>query len=124
MQTLWWLLPDEALVLVIAALGCGVMVGLVRPAAILWLLALLVLGPFIGLVADQLLAQLPPWLSIAILFFGALFVARQVFAAVFGRGVSDAIVGHLVGSLLIGLCRVALFPLRVVGRSLLGWLVR
>jgi hypothetical protein len=106
MQALLFLLPREFWVLLLMAAGIMMMIGF-RKAALgivgsVVLLALL--SPFI----DSLIDALPTWILIILMIFFAMSLLRFVF----GRGVADHLISHL-------LYDVILMPFRFI-----GWLFR
>jgi len=114
MNTLWWLLPDEAMPLVIVGIGLALIVGLVRGRTGLGLLGMVVLvllaGPFI----DALLDTLPGWVILLLVLFVALALFRGVLSLLLGERAA----GHAIGILaadVIRLCFGLLFlPFRIL----------
>ncbi|MBN9659206.1 MAG: hypothetical protein J0H49_13555 [Acidobacteria bacterium] len=99
MITLLAWLPDEFMVLGIALIGLGLMVGLLtgrRAAALLGFTVLLALsGPFIDGFLDALIDVAPWWLLVLLgvwLIFALLGVVSR---ALIGRGAANEMVGSL-----------------------------
>ncbi|MGC8794146.1 MAG: hypothetical protein ACP5U2_12225 [Bryobacteraceae bacterium] len=123
MKTLWWLLPDEAMVLVIAAIGLALMLRLIRGRTAMGLLGtvvlLLLLGPFI----DALLDLLPGWLLLLMLLLVAMALFRGILELFLGERAAAEAVGSLAADVIrFGFrlcCRLLVLPFRVV-----GWMLR
>ncbi len=115
MRWLWMWLPDEAWVLVIAAIGFGVMFRLVSlraaGAALGGIAIMFLTAPFF----DALFQAMPWWIS-ALILVGAVFATiRGLMALLFGRLVA----AHALGTLLADVIRfVFLMPFRLIGALL------
>lgn len=121
MNLLLTLLPDEAMPLVIAAIGLCVVLGLRSAAGLLpSILLAAVLAPVIAL----LLEGMPPIVSI-LLFTGFLIWAtRALFNLVLGRAAADHMVGTLAAGAVRGLFALVFgLPLLIL-RSVFGALAR
>lgn len=114
MKLLWLLLPDEFLILVIAAIALAVIIGLIRLRAALGILGALVLGiiftPFIA----ALFENLPPWVSVAVLFVFGLAICRAALELFIGKGASDHAVGGLAADAIRWFFRLLFFPIRAL----------
>lgn len=95
MNLLLTFLPDEALPLLLVAIGLGVVLGFRKLSGLIpGILLSLVLAPLLSC----LLGGLPPIVSVA-LFVGFVFVAiRMLFNLVLGAAAAD----HMVGALAAG----------------------
>jgi len=123
MRTLWLWLPDEAMVLVIVAIGLALMLGLIRGRAALGLLGAVVLvllaGPFI----DALVAALPFWILLIVLLFLAVALFRGALSLLLGARAADEAVGNLAADVIRGGFRL-LFVLAYLPFRILWWVFR
>jgi hypothetical protein len=89
-------IPDQALILVIVAVGIGLMIGLVSRSAAFGIISFIVLylliSPFIGALLDIL----PLWLLFLLMVFFVLSIGRTVLSSLFGRRATGHFVGHLM----------------------------
>jgi hypothetical protein len=123
MNLLLALIPDEALILVIVAIGFGLMLGIIRGKAaasmIGGLLLFIVLGPFV----EALLEVLPWWLTLVLLGVVLLSLLRAFSSLLLGSRASDHMVGILAADVVrfcfLGVFQILLMPFRIV-----GWLLR
>ncbi len=117
LKALAWVLPQEASVLVIVAIGFAVMVGLRRLAlGLSGLLAWLVMTPVIDPLVDLGLSMMPLW-ALAVGGIGlGLYLLRVVLGTLLGREGAGHVIGRLVVSLVSGMFRLVTLPLR--------WLLR
>jgi hypothetical protein len=114
---LWTFLPDEALPLLIVGVGLALMLGLISGRAALGLLGLLLLSPLLAPLIEELLGELPPWISLIILAFLALALFRGLAALILGQRAADAMAGNLAADLVRLMVRLLFLPLRI------GWWV-
>jgi len=118
-SALWWLLPDEAMPLVIVGIGLAMILGLIAGRAAMGLLAILLITPLFAPFIEAAIASLPPWLALLILASIVLAFLRGVASLFLGR----AAAAHMTGSLAADLVRFTVLacflPLRIV-----AWLVR
>jgi hypothetical protein len=115
MKLLWLVLPDNFVILVIAVIALGLIVGLVKPKAafafIGTLLLSIVLSPFV----EAIFAALPSWVSVLALIVFVAAIARAAFEMVLGKGATDHMVGGLALDLIRGAFHILLLPFRIVG---------
>lgn len=123
MRTLLFWLPDEAMVLVVAAIGVALIIGFVSRRAALGLLGTVVLvllaGPFI----DALLALLPGWLLLFVLLFAAAALFRGALSLLLGARAADEAVGVLAAEVIRAGFRLVFLCLSLPFR-LLWWAFR
>jgi hypothetical protein len=112
------LVPDEALPLLIAAVGLAMVCGLLRGRAALVLLAMLLLAPVLGVLVESLLAQCPPWVTWLVLAGVGLSLLKGLAVLLLGSRAADTMLGSLAADLVRFVVRLAL-PL-----LLLWWAVR
>jgi hypothetical protein len=116
MGALWLLIPDEALVLVIAAIGLGLILRLISGRTAAAVLGMLVLLLVLAPAAEVLFASLPSWVGILILVAIAGSLLRLFLALFLGTRAA----AHTVGILAADAIRFAvLLPFRIV-----GWIFR
>ena len=116
-------LPDQAIVLVIMAIGLALICGFVnarRAFALIGGIALmLVLSPFIG----ALINALPSWLLLGLLVFLGLSLLRAISNFSIGTRSTDHMVGILAADVIRLGFRAVFFVLTLPFRAL-GWLFR
>jgi len=99
MMTLSAWLPDEFLVVGIALIGVGLMVGLItgrKAASLLGVVVLLALsGPFIDLFLDTILAVAPWWLILLLATWLVFALLGSLSRLLIGRGATNEMVGSL-----------------------------
>jgi uncharacterized membrane protein YccC len=119
MKWLWLLLPDEALVLLIALVGVGLMIGLLRRRAAVRLLGLVILllvaAPFFELVLDLL----PWWLVLGLGIVVLLGLFRDLFELLLGKHAAAEAIGSLAADVIRFGFRLLFLPFRV-----LWWVLR
>lgn len=123
MNLLLALLPDQALILVIAAIGLGLILRFISPkyaASIVGgIILMLLMEPFF----NALFAALPWWLTLLISGFFLLSILRSLFNLMLGSRATDHMVGILAADAvrfsLTGAFRLLLMPFRLI-----GWLLR
>jgi ABC-type multidrug transport system fused ATPase/permease subunit len=123
MNLLLTLLPDQALILVIAAIALGLILRIISPkyAAFIvgGIILMLVMEPFF----DALFAALPWWLTLLVSGFLLLSLLRSLFNLLLGSRATDHMVGILAADAvrlsLAGVFRLLFMPFRLV-----GWLLR
>lgn len=98
-SVLWTLVPDEALPLLIAAVGLAMVCGLLRGQAALRLLALVLLAPVLGALGQSLLAQCPPWVTWLVLAGVGLSLLKGLAALLLGPRAADTMLGSLAADL-------------------------
>jgi hypothetical protein len=123
MSLLWALIPDEALILVIAAIGIGLILRIISGRTAVSLIGgialMVLLAPFV----EALFASLPWWLTL-LLFAGlVLSVLRGLSSVVLGERASDHMVGTLASDV-VRFCFVGFFQLLFMPFRLIGWLFR
>jgi amino acid transporter len=123
MGLLWTLIPDEALILVIAAIGLGLILGIIRGKTAVSMIGgivlMLLLEPFV----ESLFAALPWWLTIAVLVVLVLSLLRGLSGLVLGGRASDHMVGILAADI-VRFCFVGFFQILAMPFRLIGWLFR
>jgi hypothetical protein len=120
MSLLWALIPDEALILVIVAIGFALMLGIIRgktaASMIGSLLLLVLLGPFV----EELIAGLPWWMTLVLLGLVILSLFRAFTSLLLGSRASDHMVGILAADVVrfcfVGFFQILLMPFRIIGR--------
>jgi hypothetical protein len=126
MRTLFWVvLPDEALILLIAAAGLLLILGFRGLAGSL--LAMAVLLPMLAPFVEALMSELPLWVAVGILLVIGLAILRAFASLFLGRRAADHMVGILAADVVRLLVLGLLWPFRMLGRvcsSLLGGRVR
>ena len=119
MRLLWFVLPDEFLILVIAVIAVGVMLRLITgrvAAGIVGGLLLCVLAePFIEALTDAL----PLWLLLLLILGTALWVFRIAVESILGERAA----GHFIGTLAVDAFRL-FFRVLFSPFRLIGWLLR
>ncbi len=119
MRALWFLIPDEALILVFVAAGLALTLGLVGLRTALGVLAvvllLLSLGPFI----EALIGALPLWLVLLLGLWVLLATGRALLALFIGRRAADEAVGSLAADTIKFFFKLCFLPFRI-----LWWCVR
>ncbi len=123
MQDLAWiLLPDQAIALVLVLAGVAFMLGFRRFAGglVATVLAIAVLGPF----AESVFSQLPAWISLLVLLFFALAILRGLMSLVLGERATGHVVADLTESVIKGIFRLLLAPLRLLWWVIAGALRR
>lgn len=97
-RLLFWV-PDSLMIIAIAAIALGLIVGLIRPSRAFSLIALIVLllvsGPFVDSLLSFLWSIVPLWLVILMLPVVLLAVVRAAFRLVLGRAATDHMSGIL-----------------------------
>jgi len=121
MQWMWLFLPDEALVLVIALIGLGLMAGLLRPRSAGQLLGGIVLMLLLTPFAESLVAWLPGWVTLVLLAGIALAVIRGFFRLVLGSRAADNMVGSLAADVVRTAFRGVFFLFTLLLRFI-GWM--
>jgi len=123
MGLLWALIPDEALILVIAAIGIALILGIMRgrtaASMIGGIVLMILLEPFV----EGLFAALPWWLTIAVLGMLVLSLVRGLSSMVLGERASDHMVGILAADV-VRFCFVGFFRILVMPFRFIGWLLR
>jgi uncharacterized membrane protein len=115
---LWFLLPDEALILLLVVGGFLVMFGLVSARAVLGVVVLLALLPVVAPLIEEGFAALPAWLAVVLLGVLGIWMLQMVATFVLGRGAADHMVGTLAADLVRLLVLATLLPLRLLWRCL------
>jgi hypothetical protein len=123
MNLLLALIPDQALILVIAAIALGLILRIISPkyaASIVGAIVLMLLmEPFV----DALFAALPWWVTLLVTGFFLASLLRGLFNLTLGARATDHMVGILAADVvrlsLAGIFRLFLLPFRLA-----GWLLR
>lgn len=110
-----WLLPDEAIVLVVAGIGLALVIGLRRAArALFGLLVIMLLTPFLLPLVDVAIDAMPLWF---VLLAGAalcLAILRAALGIMVGRDAAAHAIGRLVAEAVLGMLRLVFLPLRLL----------
>ena len=123
MNLLWALIPDEALILVIAAIGIGLILGLIRGRTAASLIGGIVLMVLLEPFVEGLFAALPWWITAALLVVFVLSLFRGLSSMVIGTRASDHMTGILAADF-VRFCFVGSFRLLLMPFRLVGWLLR
>jgi len=123
MNTLWWLLPDEAMPLVIVGIGLALILGLIRGRAATGLLGAVILLSLAGPFIDALLGTLPGWLLLLVLLFVAVALFRSALSLLLGARAADEAVGNLAADVIRAGFRL-LFLLLFLPFRILWWAFR
>lgn len=117
--TLWMLLPDEALLLLMVGVGIALILGLLTGRTAIGVLALLILFPILAPFVEALFGTLPAWVSLLILVIVGLSILRGLASLFIGGRAADHMTGILAADVvrLIVLC--LFLPFRLV-----GWIFR
>ena len=123
MQWLWMFLPDEAMPLIIALIGLGLMVGLLRLRSAGQLLGglvlMLLLTPFI----ESFVSSLPPWVNLLLLVWIGWAMIQAAIRFILGPMAAGHMVGILAADVVRFGFRAVFFVLALPFRAL-GWLLR
>ncbi len=95
MKLLWMLIPDELLILVVAVLALGFMVGLVRGRMLAAVLGGVVLMALAGPIIEALVDALPGWLLCLLLIWMGWWLLRAVAELILGKHAASHMVGIL-----------------------------
>lgn len=90
------LLPDDALILAIIAIGIGLIIGVFSRRAAFGYVGMIVLYALLAPFIDALFDILPLWLVLLILTIFLLGIARAGLNMLFGRRATDTFVGLLM----------------------------
>jgi hypothetical protein len=112
----WLLLPEEALVLVLVVAVFALMFGLMRGWAFLGLVALIVLLPTAALLAEEILAGLPPWVALVVLVVVGLAILRALASLVLGTRAAETMVGSLAADVVRLAVWLMFLPVRMLAR--------
>lgn len=115
---LWFLLPDEALPLVLIGGALLVIFGVMRARTVLGLVLLLAFLPVLAPVIEAVLSALPGWVSLVILAVVGISFLQAVATFVLGRGAAEHMAGTLAADLVRILVLATTFPLRLFWRFL------
>lgn len=119
MRSLWLFLPDEAMPLLIVAVGLALIVSLIRPRAafgvILTIVLMLLAAPFV----DLLFEALPWWLLLLLMLWAALYLFRTLLGLFIGDQATAEAVGSLAADVIRFGFRLLFLPFRV-----LRWILR
>jgi hypothetical protein len=116
MGALWFLIPDEALILVVAGVGLALMLRLISGRTALSVLGMLVLSLLLAPFVETLLASLPSWVGILIL----LAIIGSLIRLFLGMFLGSQAASHTIGILAADAIRFLIFlPFRIV-----GWIFR
>jgi hypothetical protein len=122
MSLIWAFIPDEALILLVAAIGIALIAGIVRGRqAMSWLtglVALILITPFVGILLDAL----PLWLQL-LLIVAICFSLFRAFVSLFlGGHAADHMIGSLAANV-VRFCFLAVIQLFVLPFRVIGWLM-
>jgi hypothetical protein len=123
MQWLMFFIPDEALVLVIALIGLGLIVGFLRPRSAGRLLGGVVLMLLLAPLVESFIAALPWWVNLLLLFGVGWSLIRGLSRLVLGGRAADHMVGILAADAVRALFRTVFFALTLPFRFI-GWISR
>ena len=117
------LVPDQAMVLIIALIGFALMCGTMNAKRAFGLIGgiilFLIFSPFVGALVDAL----PGWVFLGLVLVFGMSLLRTVSNFVIGRGATNEMVGNLAADLVRFGFRAIFFVLTLPFRAL-GWLVR
>jgi hypothetical protein len=124
-RLLFWI-PDSFMIVAIAVIALGLIVGLIRPRRAVSLIGLIVLlllsGPFVDALLGFVWSALPLWLILLALPVVLLAVVRGAFRFLLGSRVTDHMTGILAATAVLWGIRkgfqLVTFPFRVVLRRL------
>lgn len=123
MQWLLMFLPDQAMVLVIAAIGLALMIGVLRLRSagqiLTGLILTLLLSPFI----ESFISLMPTWINLLLLLGIGWELVRALFDFVLGPRAADHMIGILAADVIRGLFRTVWLALTLPFRFL-GWVLR
>ena len=117
MKLLWFALPDEALILVIAGVGLALVLGLIRGRAAAGILGALVLGLLATPFIEALMDALPWWVSLLILAAVGMALLRSVAAIFLGERAASEMTGILAADVVRFGFRLLFLPLRLLWRA-------
>jgi len=123
MNFLWALIPDQAFILVIAAVALGLIIRVVSPKYAMTVVGGIILMVLAEPFVEALFSWLPWWLVILVLGFTLLSMVRGLFNLGLGTRATD----HMVGILAADVVRVSfrsIFRLLFFPFRLIGWLLR
>ena len=123
MGLLWTLIPDEALIIVIAGIGIALMLGVIRAKAALPMLGGIVLMVLLGPFVEALFLALPWWAIIAVVLVLCISLLRGLSNMLLGERASDHMVGILAADV-IRFCFVGFVQILAMPFRLIGWLCR
>ena len=123
MQWLWLFLPDEAVVLVIALIGFGLVVGFLRLRSAGQLLGSIVLMLLVAPFVERFVSSLPAWLDVLLLLGIGWAVLRGLSRLVLGARAADHMVGTLAADVVRWLFRGVFFVITLPFRFI-GWMLR
>ena len=104
-------LPDSAMILMIVFLAIALMIGIVSRKAAYGIIGTIILFALLSPFVDSLLDFLPLWLLIILMGIFFLSIGHLVLTRIFGKGVANIFLGHLVWAIFS-------FPFRLIGRAL------
>lgn len=122
MQWLIMFLPDEAVVLVIAAIGFALMIGILRLRSADQILASLILMLLLSPFIESFISLLPSWINLLLLLGIGWALVRALFNFVLGQSAADHMIGILAADVIRGLFRAVWFALTLPFRFL-GWVL-
>jgi hypothetical protein len=110
MNILWWLLPDEAMILVIAGIGLGLILGLIKGRPAMGILGGIVLSLILAPFVESLFGSLPSWISILILAAVGMAIFRGIASLFLGERAAGHMVGVLAADVVRFFFRLLFFP--------------
>jgi len=108
------LLPDELLPLFIAGVGLAVIVGLLNRRAAMPLLGLVVLGMVVGPLMGGVIGHLPGWLLAIVSLGFFLGLLGWLASLILGKGATDHMVGTLAADVVRVVFGLLFLPLRLL----------
>lgn len=115
---LWFLLPDNALILILVGGAILVMFGRASVRAVLGIVLLLAFLPVMAPIIEAVLDALPGWVSLLLLAVIGISFLQAVATFVLGRGAAEHMAGTLAADLVRLLLLATTFPCRLFWRFL------
>jgi hypothetical protein len=114
MSALWMLLPDEAMILVIAGIGLALILGLINRKAAMGIMGTIILSLLLAPFLDSLFQLLPLWLLLLILFAVGISLFRGIASLFLGDRAASHMIGILAADCIKFFFRMLFFPFRFV----------
>ena len=115
---LWFLLPDQALILILIGGAFLVMFRLASVRAVLGTVLVLAVLPVFAPVIEGIFSALPGWLSLVVLAVMGIWFLQALATFVLGRGAAEEMAGTLAADLVRLLVLATTFPFRLFWRFL------
>ncbi len=109
-MSILWLLPDNAMILVIVAIGFGLMLGLIRRQAAMGMIGSIVLCLILAPFVESLLGALPAWISMLIMIAVGISIFRGLASLFLGQYAASHMVGILAADVVKFFFRLIFFP--------------